>query len=184
MYELGPKLYASKILDDYKGLNIETNPSYGALFKWNQSPRWAFRFDFTYIPYKEKEYLGTSTNPLQSVPRDLFLTEFSAGLEFNFWNYSRPHKNERSTPYLTAQIGLLNHNNKITAAIPLGIGYKIKVFSNIALSLESRLSYTFSDALESVDASLNTNERKDWYWNMGMNLVWTFGRPDCFSSPM
>ncbi|MGB2274046.1 MAG: DUF6089 family protein, partial [Flavicella sp.] len=76
-----------------------------------------------------------------------------------------------------------NSKKKTGVAIPLGIGYKAKLFDKFAFALETRVRYTLTDFTENGEMAgniYNNTETNDWYFFSGFSLVYTFGRPPCY----
>jgi hypothetical protein len=69
--------------------------------------------------------------------------------------------------------------------VPIGVGFKSKLSGNIAFSLETKFRYTFEDDLDySTDkiASLDFGGTgNDWYMFTGVSLIYSFGRPACYT---
>ena len=70
--------------------------------------------------------------------------------------------------------------------VPVGIGYKTKLASNIGFGVETILRYTFADDLdynhkEFPQLNFGNPDSNDWYLTVGVNLVVGFGRKDCYS---
>jgi hypothetical protein len=95
-----------------------------------------------------------------------------------------------------APIVNLNYDTKRGMAIPFGIGYKTRLFRKLAISFEARIRYTFTDDLDdslfikeniiapsSIEekAKFNNTKTNDWYMATGVSIVYTFGRPACYS---
>lgn len=90
----------------------------------------------------------------------------------------------------------INYDTKRGIAVPFGIGYKTKLFRKLAISFEARIRYTFTDDLDDslfikeniIEPSLieekakfNNESTNDWYMATGISIVYTFGRPACYS---
>ena len=74
---------------------------------------------------------------------------------------------------------------KTALALPIGIGIKSKLVGNLAISLETRFRYTFGDDLDSVSEENRIfnieGNSSDWYMFTGVSLIYTFGRPACYT---
>lgn len=74
---------------------------------------------------------------------------------------------------------------KTSIAIPFGVGFKTKLSGNFAISLETKFRYTFEDDLDFIsNNSLDFNTEgnsNDWYMFTGVSLIYTFGRPACYT---
>ncbi|MFC2110406.1 DUF6089 family protein [Bacteroidota bacterium] len=90
----------------------------------------------------------------------------------------------------------VNYAKERTLAIPFGIGYKRKLFGKLAFAIETRIQYTFTDNLDDGKfiseeilpinypnkEKFNNPKTNDWYSFTGISLVYTFGRPACYTS--
>ncbi|MGB0837994.1 MAG: DUF6089 family protein [Flavobacteriaceae bacterium] len=190
-FEIGPSIGVTTVLNDQiNSLEKSSSLGGGLIFKYNTSKRWSYRFSYSYLPtnlYQQSTFtdIDTGITDLNNDSR-IDIQEFTAGVEFNFFEYQVPHKNKNSTPYLIAQLAAVNYNKKLVLGIPVGIGYKTKVFSNIAFAVESRAQYLFDDELDNwIDKKepQNLNSRNDWYIYTGFSLQYTFGRDKCYTTP-
>ena len=82
--------------------------------------------------------------------------------------------------------GQIIYNQKTSYAIPFGIGYKSKLYSTLAFAIETKFRYTFEDDLDFVSKKTPNvtieGTGNDWYMFTGISLIYTFGRPACFSN--
>jgi len=184
-YEIGPMMGITNVFGDQPNYDLTKGQlGGGLLYKVNKNYRLAYRFSYSFL--QTENYLTNTSivDDVQTTSRtEIVFQEFAAGIEFNFFDYLRPYKKTNTTPYFILQIAALNYNEKLTASIPVGLGIKTKVFSNIAISMETRLQYTFSDELEGGSIG-DLNNRNDWYMFTGFNLTYIFGRQECYTSPM
>ena len=172
----------------------------GIVYKYNINPRIALRGNYNLIPISGndqdaenlyRQQLGRSfTNTVQ---------EFAAGVEFNFYEYNIPDYRTSFTPYILAQFAAINYKspgrlinantielkNAFSYALPVVIGIKGRLSDDLAFALETGARYTFTDKLDystseipSLDFEGNGN---DWYFFNGLSIVYTFGRPPCYS---
>lgn len=194
-YEIGPSLGFTNVFgdqDNYQWGNAKLGG--GFIYKINKNYRWSYRFSYHYLPTEfNVSYYPDNSSDSPYEPSS-YLNELSFGIEFNFFDYQKPHKKTNSTPYLIAQIAAIQYKDNMSVSIPLGIGFKTKLFSNIAIAIETRLNYSFSDDLEGSlkdnienppkNLTQNLNNRNDWYMFTGINLMYIFGRQECYTSPM
>ncbi len=178
------------------------DPAFGIIYKWNRSPRHAYRFSLT-----QSELSG---NDLDSkVPgrynRGLAfkntLTEFSAGLEFNFFDFNLHEMDTKITPYVFTGLSYAFYDGLFfsgktsksdakhgTIAIPMVVGIKTNITPNLVLAGEVGARYSFAD---DIDGSNPTNENlatsrfgnllsKDWYVFTGFTLTYAFGEKPCY----
>lgn len=172
--------------------------AYGGVFKYNYTTRIAFRTTVTKLPIYAED--AASKNPIRRANGNSIknnLTEFSLGLEFNFFDYNVADWRIDHTPYFVFETAIfsyskalsisdtneINYANGIGVAIPFGIGYKAKLVDKLAFALETRVRYTLTDHIDNGDVSTNiydNNKTNDWYFFTGFSLVYTFGRPPCY----
>lgn len=178
--------------------------SFGAIAKWNRSPRHAFRFSAMRIQTFGSDFLSDEPRRIQ---RDYNfstnITEFSAGLEFNFFDWDL-HQLKRPlfTPYIyTGPTYFFTDNHRSdnqeqarssisNFAIPLVIGVKGTLSRHWILAAEFGARYTFTDnldvsAVEEINSQTNyptfgNSNMNDWYIFTGITLTYTFGRKPCY----
>ena len=89
------------------------------------------------------------------------------------------------TPRILNADRTFNFTRNTSVSIPLGIGYKTKIIEKIAFAVETTIRYTFTDELDYTTnrfPQLNFGgTSNDWYMFSGVSLVYTFGRPACFT---
>ena len=174
----------------------------GLIYKWNMNPRVAFRGNVSYIPITAKD--SQSENAIRNA-RDIkfknTIHELALGIEYNFYEYDLSNPEKSSTPYILLQAsainfktvsseitaGKYNYSRKTTFSVPFGIGYKGAFTGKLAYAFEVKFTYLLEDDLDYSTkriASLNFgNNTNDWYTFTGFSLVYTFGRPACYSEP-
>ena len=205
IHEIGVFLGGSNYIGDVGKTNY-VNPNelaIGILYKWNKSPRHAYRFSYTQA--------AISANDLDSEVPARFergykfknhIKELSAGLEFNFFDFNLHESLKRKvTPYVFSglsyfayeELYVVNGETKEdyregALAIPMVVGIKGNILENFVLGFEIGARYTFTDNL---DGSLPKNENleplkfgniysKDWYVFTGFTLTYTFGEKPCY----
>ena len=127
------------------------------------------------------------------------INELAVGLEYNFYEFDISSDDKKWTPYLLLELvgfnykgvknytpsGQIIYNKKTSYAIPFGIGYKSKLYSTLAFAIETKFRYTFEDDLDFVSNKTPLvnieGTGNDWYMFTGFSLIYTFGRPPCFS---
>jgi hypothetical protein len=66
------------------------------------------------------------------------------------------------------------------------VGFKSKLAGSFAFALETKIRYTFEDDLDYNNekiAQLNFGGNgNDWYMFTGFSLIYTFGRPACYTN--
>ena len=206
IYEVGIFVGGSNFIGDVGATNyISPNqPAFGAILKWNRSPRHSFRASFIFSDIEGID--GKSDDPRRIQRGYSFNTsifEVSAGMEFTFWEFDLHTSGIKGTPYLYSGISIANHDNYFfdqsgqytsentsswAYGIPMVLGYKSNISNHLVLAAEIGARYTFSDELDGSvpDASFreqfsfgNTNSN-DWYVFSGITLTYTFGRRPCY----
>lgn len=202
--EIGVFLGGGNYIGDIGKTNY-INPSdvaFGVVYKWNKSPRHAYRFS---VMYGE-----ISANDLDSDVPGRYkrgyafkntLTEFSAGLEFNFFDFNLHDMEQKITPYVFSGVSYAIYDGLFFAgetpksdaqhgalAIPMIVGVKTNITPNLVLGAEVGARYSFAD---DIDGSNPTNENlenlrfgnllsNDWYVFTGFTLTYTFGEKPCY----
>lgn len=203
--EIGIFVGGSNYIGDI-GSEYYVNPNNlmgGLIYKWNMNPRIAFRGTFTYAQISADDDDATNSERLNRGLRfNNSIKELAFGFEFNYFEYNLDDYRQTHTPYLLFEIAAFNYNvvtretapqeyeytSKTSFAIPFGIGYKAKLFGDLAIALELRMRYTFEDDIDYNNYEINSlsfgnPNSNDWYMLTGISLVYTFGRPACYSTP-
>lgn len=174
----------------------------GIIYKWNWNPRIAVRGTLSHLPISGNDADADNygrTN--RGFDFSNTINEVALGLEFNFYEYDLSTKDKTSTPYILIELAAFNYQvvqnttatageylytDKTSYAIPFGVGYKSKLFGKLAIAFETKFRYTFEDNLDystnqfpELDFGGNGN---DWYVFTGISVVYTFGRPACYSN--
>lgn len=206
IYEVGVFVGGSNFIGDVGATDyISPNQgAIGALFKWNRSPRHAFRAS---VIFSDLEGIDGKSDDPRRIQRgysfNTSVLEVSLGMEFTFWDFDLHVSGMKGTPYLYSGISVLNHDNYFfdqngtytsedtnswAYGIPMVLGYKTNISNHLVLAAEVGARYTFSDELDgSVPDSEsreqfsfgNTNSN-DWYVFSGITLTYTFGRRPCY----
>lgn len=205
LHEFGPTFGASNYVGDIGSTTLirPNAPATGLIYKYNRNPRVSYRLSYTAMKIIANN--SESKNEIRQqfdTPINKTITELTAGIDFNFFEYQMSHWKKAHTPYLIFELagfhykkaeGTAENNsytNKLGLAIPFGFGYKAQVFDNLVLAFEVRIRYTFTDDLDdslfykneilkdhpenSKFGNPNTN---DWYTFTGLTITYTFGRP-------
>jgi len=180
----------------------------GIIYKWNKNPRIALRGTFTYTQISSNDADATNEGRKNRALPPFYNTikELAVGIEFNYFEYNLDDYKKTSTPYIIVEIAAFNYStvtsvtvtpigitnfnygSKTSFALPFGIGYKTKLFGDLAVALELRARYTFEDDLDFNNPDIpsltfgNPNSN-DWYMLTGLSLVYSFGRPPCYATP-
>lgn len=179
------------------------SPAVGILYKWNKTPRHAWRFSYIQSDVIAKDANSDDiSRKLRNYSFSNTIREFSGGIEFNFFDYDLHNPLDiKVTPYVFTGLnfsmykGLFFKNgnaefdsNQKTIALPIILGVKSNLTSNFALGIEIGTRYTFAD---DIDGSFSKNSNlqslrfgnlnnKDWYVFSGITLTYTFGIKPCF----
>jgi hypothetical protein len=203
--ELGVFIGGSNYIGDVGKTNYVSPKeiAIGVIYKWNKSPRHSYRFS-----YIQSTIIGNDTDSkvsgrnLRGYKFKNNIKEFSAGLEFNFFDFNLHEILKRKiTPYVFSGISyfaydelfVVNGETNIdytasTFAIPMIVGLKSKVLEHFVLGFEIGARYTFTDNL---DGSFPKNDNldtlkfgninsKDWYVFTGFILTYTFTEKPCY----
>ena len=205
--EFGIFVGGSNFIGDVGATNYiaPKNAAFGAIYKWNRSPRHSYRIS---LMYSQLEGIDTdSDDPSRQIRGFEFtndILELSAGMEFTFLPFDLHDGGFISTPYLYTGVSVAKHDNffynndgdivsentsSFAFGIPMVLGYKAAISTDFVLALEIGARYTFSDELDGsipdfgdADSSVsfgNVNNN-DWYVFTGITLTYTFGRNPCF----
>lgn len=205
IHEIGAFLGGSNFIGDVGKTNFiaPNKMAVGILYKWNKSPRHAYRFS-----YMQSTISG---NDLDSEVRGRVergynfknnIKEFTAGLEFNFFDFNlHDDLTTRVSPYVFSGISYFAYDElyvvngetekdfgSSTFGIPMIVGIKSNIFQNLVFGLEVGARFTLTDNL---DGSLPKNENleplkfgnlnsKDWYVFSGFTITYTFGEKPCY----
>ena len=129
------------------------------------------------------------------------IKEFSAGLEFNFFDFNLHDSKRKITPYIYSGVTVFIYDElyvgngetkfdflSYSYAIPMVVGVKTNFAENFILGVEVGARYTFTDNLDGSNpknknlqalkfGNINSN---DWYVFSGFTLTYTFGEKPCY----
>ncbi|WP_299059978.1 DUF6089 family protein [uncultured Polaribacter sp.] len=204
LHEIGFSVGATNYVGDIgREYYLYPNKPAGAIFyKYNWNPRIALRATFSYLPISGDDANASTDYRKNRLTGPLNFTnvvnEFAVGMEFNFYEYDLSRFHKSWTPYLLLELVAFNYTNvesyttteinygkKTSFAIPFGMGYKSKLSSNLAFAIEGKFRYTFEDDLDFVSNKTPNlfleGTGNDWYMYTGISLIYTFGRPACYT---
>jgi len=202
VYEIGVSLGGTNYVGDVGSTNyINPNQIGGnVFFKYNYNPRVALRSTVSILPIKgDDAKADTDSRRNRELNFNNIIIELAVGMEYNFYEYDISSEDKSWTPYILFELAAFNYSyvesqdatgknifsKKTAVAIPIGVGFKSKLSGNLAFSIETKFRYTFKD-----DLDYTTNEFRsldfegtgnDWYMFSGISLIYTFGRPACYS---
>ncbi len=201
-HEIGLSFGGANFIGDIGRTNYvyPTDFAGGLIYKYNLNPRIALRGSYNYIPISGDD--SQSENAYRKAAGRSFkntIHEFAAGVEVNFYDYNIADNRTSYTPYIFAKLAafsykspveyLGNNNvrlkNSFSYALPVGVGIKGQLIGDIAISFEIGARYSFTDELDYSTPTISdldfAGNGNDWYVFSGISLVYTFGRPQCYS---
>ncbi|NNC70086.1 MAG: hypothetical protein HKN90_04605 [Flavobacteriaceae bacterium] len=198
VFEIGLFAGGSNYVGDIGPSNyINPNfPAVGGMAKFNFTPQINFRGTLIYTQLNAKDSKSDSDFRVQ---RDLNMVnnilEASGGIEFNFFKYSMNQVGFDKTPYIIAKVSVVNYRafferdgdifskRKFAFAPTAGLGYKIRIAENLAMSVESSFRYLFNDDIDATtirNIDVGNVDSNDWYIFTGFTITYGFGRPGCY----
>lgn len=170
------------------------------LYKYNLNPRIALRGTYSHFSIQGND--ADSDNRIRQergVSFKNLVNEFAVGIEYNFYEYNLSSQDKTNTPYILLQVAALDYQTprlqnsdgrfiftrNTSVSIPVGLGFKTKVYGKIACAIETTFRYTFTDKLDFTSDKFSEldfgGSSNDWYMFTGVSLVYTFGRPPCYA---
>lgn len=208
IHEIGVFVGGSNFIGDVGATDyISPNqPAFGAIYKWNRSPRHSFRFTAIYTDLEGID--AKSDDPRREQRGYTFnnsVLELSVGMEFTFVDFNLHIGGNVSTPYLYTGVTFANYDNyyfnsngqRISEnttsnayGIPMVVGFKTTLTDMFILGLEVGARYTFTDEIDGSvpeadwlqNNSFGNLNNNDWYMFTGATLTFTFGRKPCYCS--
>lgn len=204
IHEVGVFLGGSNYIGDIGKTNY-INPNelaYGLIYKWNKSPRHAYRFSYTQSKISGNDLNSSEKARIQrgySFVNNI--RELSAGFEFNFFDFNLHEFGNRVTPYIYTGLAYTNYDeiyivngtskvdkNGSTFGIPMTVGVKSNITPDLILAGEVGVRYTFTDNLDGSNPKNESFKKyqfgnldsKDWYVFTGISLTYTFGNKPCY----
>jgi len=174
----------------------------GVLYKWNKSTRHSFRFSYTYAKISSDDLDSDAANRKdRGYSFENTINEFSAGIEFNFFDFNLHQLDTQMTPYIFTGLNYFTYNNSYflnnqliedgnenSMSIPMVVGLKTRITHSLILGLEVGARYTFTDNLDGSnptndaysDLKFGNINSNDWYVFTGFTLTYTFGQNPCY----
>lgn len=201
-YEIGVSLGGTNYVGDIGSTRyIYPNQLAGnGFFKYNYNTRIALKTTFSYLPiYGNDNAADNSFRKSREFHFFNIINEVALGMEYSFYEYDTSVRETSWTPYITIELAGFNYKtiqeekrprdyiytNKTSFSVPFGIGFKSKLFGKFAYSLETKFRYTFEDDLDYTTNKIATldygGNGNDWYVFTGFSLIYTFGRPACYT---
>ena len=141
---------------------------WGASVRYYQSPRWAFRFQYSNLNIAASD-AKSSFRPERGLAFSDKINDFSIIAEFNFFDYWTGSKRNFITPYIFAGVSVFTFEpisadgkplqpmctegveyNLVNMSIPFGIGVKYSLCKRVGVSLEWRLHKSFTDYIDDI----------------------------------
>ena len=195
-YEIGVSIGGTNYVGDIGSTSyINPNKLAGTVFfKYNYNPRVALKATYSYLPIAgDDAKAGSNFRNNRDLRFPNTINEVALGLEFNFYEFDISSEDKSWTPYILVELVAFNYDiktatankSKTALALPIGIGFKSKLIGNLAFSLETKFRYTFEDDLDfisedNLDLNIEGNSN-DWYMFTGVSIIYTFGRPACYT---
>jgi hypothetical protein len=175
--------------------------AFGALYKWNRSPRHAWRVSYTQSKITSNDYDSKSlARNERGYSFENNVKELSLGLEFNFLDFNLHHFDKKITPYVYSGLSYFRYNQLYIVngetkedvddgalAIPMIVGVKTNIAPHLILAFEVGARYSYTDNIDGSNpkdgnlkfGNINNN---DWYVFTGFTLTYTFGNVPCYCS--
>lgn len=175
--------------------------AFGLLYRWNRSPRHAYRASISYAKLSSKDADSDVKGRQQRGYRfENTIKEAAIGMEFNFFDFNLHEPGFKLTPYVHTGISYFWHDDHYVQnggtyksgsgsalAIPMTVGIKTRIARHWVLGVEAGARYTFTDNLdgsnpENQALAFGNLESNDWYVFTGLTLTYTFGQKPCYCS--
>ncbi|WP_026775842.1 DUF6089 family protein [Polaribacter sp. Hel_I_88] len=203
VYEIGVFAGGSNFVGDVGRTNyIYPNEIAGAVFfKYNHNPRIAFRATYSYLPFSGDDLdADTDFKNDRGIKFTNTIHELAIGLEYNFYDYDLSTPGKTWTPYITLDLAAYNYeyvvaepqpnqflyDTKNSFTIPFGVGFKSKLIGPLAFAVETKFRYSLNDDLDYTTETIPElnfgGNNNDWYVFTGISLIYTFGRPACYTT--
>lgn len=169
LYEVGVFVGGSNGIGDVGRTNfIDPNAlAWGAVVKWNKSLRYAWRASFTQGNLIFDDLKATDPRRVtRGKKSNNVITEYSVGLEFNFFEYNLHRLGSAFTPYLYTGLTYFRYDYNYFVdpqlnvrpldtnlregafAVPMTAGVKVRLNRFLILGAEIGARYTFTDNLD------------------------------------
>ena len=205
IHEIGLFAGGSNFIGDVGATNYiaPNKAALGIIYKWNKSPRHAYRFSYTQSMLQSNDSKSKEGSRIQrGYSFTNTIKELSAGLEFNFFDFNLHETKTKITPYVFSGINYFFHDELYvdafgdtykektgnSIAIPMIVGIKSNVSRRFIIGLEVGARYTFTDNIDGSNPDTTTLQQyrfgninnKDWYVFSGLTLTYTFGEKPCY----
>lgn len=166
-------------------------PAIALIFKRNYNPHYALKINATVANLKadDKDFSNTYQQERNYYFDNTRIIEFSAGVEFNFFEVTNEKKIHKFSPFVSFSLGAMYMENaKIyeILTIPMGLGVKYRILPKLELRCDWTFRKTFNDKLDQLaDAPLDGyqqykqisfNKTNDWFSILGVSLLYNFSK--------
>ncbi|MDO4728008.1 MAG: DUF6089 family protein [Bacteroidota bacterium] len=205
IYELGIFAGGSNAVGDVgKEDYIAPNSlAIGGVFRYNRSPRHSWRLSVLTSNLKIDDTQSATSRKERGYVLENAVTEFTAALEFNFFDFNLHSLDTKITPYVFTGLSYFRYESKYfkdakeqldkkngSFAIPMVVGVKAKLNRSFVLGVEVGARYTFVDDLDGSNPKSGEYQQykfgnlssKDWYVFTGITLTYMFGEQPCYCS--
>lgn len=204
IHEIGVFAGGSNYAGDIGSTNylIPNEFAFGVLYKWNKSPRHAWRMSYMQTKITGNDEKSDLKNRNQrGFDFENSVKELSLGLEFNFFKFNLHNIEPQITPYVYSGVSYIQHeglyfvNGKPLSegvqrnfAIPMVVGFKTNIKPHFVLAFEVGARYTLTDNLDGNNPKSNNlsqykfgnTNSNDWVMFSGFTLTYTFGQKPCY----
>ncbi len=194
LQEIGVFLGTSYYMGELNQSKVFYQPSeaLSVLYKVNLNDRFAIRMNASYAHLKGDDAVSDHKYQINRNHKfDINITEFSALVEFNFFEYQPYSQYDYFSFYFTCGIGAMmmpeaDNKSPINPVIPFGIGFKYAVTKRLGLGIEWIYRKTFTDYIDQLpqqvytevprqkNKQLTNNLNNDWYSFAGITLTYKF----------
>ena len=138
----------------------------GALVRYYEGTRWAFRFSYSYLRLKCSDESGTTD-----------VNDFALISEFNFFDYFTGSRRNRLSPYLFGGLGLsIKTASGSGVSIPFGTGLKYSLGQKLGVAIDWRWNFLLAKD-NFIDGVKDEDVGKDWFGYLNFSLTYKFNLP-------
>lgn len=194
-YEIGGMVGTSFYMGDANKTAFfkESNLAFGAVFRYNQNFRWAYKGTFAVGGVSgDTRNSGNVFPHAQNASFSRTFYELGGQVEFNFFSYSDRYAylgTKRFSPYIFTGLGITfasGDNSFFGANLPFGLGLKYKIKNRLNLGFEFSFRKLFGDDFDKpnkgglglddpYEIKSSSMKNKDWYSLTMFSVTWDFG---------
>jgi hypothetical protein len=161
---------------------LMTKPAYGALIRYNQTTRWAYRGSLYFGNVTADDY-RSEASLVRGLNFESRIIDVALTVEFNFLDFFRSAKRNIMSPYIFGGIGIFLFNPKSgdvqlvdigtegqkvnfdgrapydlwTFSFPFGLGFKYNISKRLTLAVEWGMRKGYSDYVDDVSKTYYLN---------------------------